>query len=122
MPGEVKGGAPMTGWLLKRGSEEYPIPGGPEELQRWAIAGKVRAEDYVYNPVLEKWMYARDTAEVAGILQNMTKGAATRSGCGLGILLMILGGVIGLLSPTFGGLIALVGLVVCIAAVVKSST
>jgi len=52
-------------WKVRKADgQETPVRGGVEALQEMAASGKLLAEHYVYNPVLEKWLYARDLAEL----------------------------------------------------------
>jgi len=51
-------------WKLKRGDEEYVVP-NVAKLREWAVEGRVLKDDYVFNPVLGRWMYARELGELA---------------------------------------------------------
>lgn len=53
----------MGEWRLRRGDQEFPLRDN-EMLKEWAASGRVNPDDYVYNPLLEKWMYACDLAEL----------------------------------------------------------
>jgi hypothetical protein len=57
----------MAEWKLKRGEQEWPIRDA-EMLREWASSGRLNPDDYVFNPVLAKWVYARDVAELAGLM------------------------------------------------------
>jgi hypothetical protein len=59
----------MAEWKIKRGDEEFSAA-DLETLKKWAKQGRVKPEDYVLNPVLEEWMYARDAAELEGIFSK----------------------------------------------------
>lgn len=53
----------MTEWKMKRGDTEYPAT-SLAELRQWALKGNLVGSDYVFNPTLSKWMYARELEEL----------------------------------------------------------
>lgn len=53
----------MAGWILKRGTREVPIPDGAT-LRKWADEGRFNAEDLIFHPDLQRWLYARDVLEI----------------------------------------------------------
>lgn len=57
----------MADWQLKRGDEVWPVADA-EMLREWARNGRVLNDDYVFNPVLGQWMYAKEVGELAGVL------------------------------------------------------
>jgi hypothetical protein len=57
----------MAEWKLKRGDEEY-VAENFAKVEWWARNGMVRPGDYIYNPVLDRWMYARDMPDVAPLI------------------------------------------------------
>jgi len=59
----------MADWKLRRGDSEWPIE-SIAMLQEWARSGRVSTSDYVFNPILEKWMYAEDLKELEAVLTN----------------------------------------------------
>jgi hypothetical protein len=63
-------------WILKRNEQDFqtdiPTP------KQWAAEGKVGADDYIYNPVLQKWLYAKDTAEIASAFTAVAARQATK--------------------------------------------
>jgi hypothetical protein len=56
----------MAEWKIRRGEDEFSAPDAAT-LQQWAASGNLAASDYVLNPILQQWMYARDLAELAGV-------------------------------------------------------
>lgn len=86
----------MAEWRIKRGDEQFVAPDLPT-LQAWAKSQRVRPDDYVFNPTLQNWMYARDAAELQSIFAaTLSRGAAEHynkvsfgMGC-LGVLLLFL--------------------------------
>jgi|SRR5581483_4697730 len=122
----------MEQWKLRRNNAEMPI-GGTGELQQLVRDGKVLESDYVWNPILEKWLYARDVAEVAQLFRQVPTASAalphapspptasapspqatkSNQGCAAGIALALLGfaalfwGI-----PIIGGLLIVAGIVV----------
>jgi hypothetical protein len=50
-------------WRIRVADGEYVAP-STEVLQEWFLNGRVRAEHYVFHPLLEKWMYAAEVQEL----------------------------------------------------------
>jgi HEAT repeat. len=57
----------MAGWKLRRGDSEWPVE-SIAILQEWARSGRVNRSDYVFNPILEKWMYAEEVIELRALI------------------------------------------------------
>lgn len=53
----------MSGYKMKRGETEYPVA-SLAELRQWALKGNLAPGDYVFNPTLGKWTYAREMEEL----------------------------------------------------------
>jgi uncharacterized membrane protein len=53
----------MAEWKIRRGDSEWPVE-SVAMLQDWARAGRIIGSDYIFNPVLGKWMYAADVLEL----------------------------------------------------------
>lgn len=83
----------MESWKVRLGEEELSVD-GVAELQEWARTGRISATDYVYNPVLGRWMYATEAAEIADLvgLPRKQQEAANlnRASLGLGCLGLLL--------------------------------
>jgi hypothetical protein len=93
---------------VKRGAQEVEVP-DIETLRQYVIEGHIKLSDYVYNPILSKWMYAQELAELEDIVNKQQSTAKsmqynkmswTFAGFGLlvlfvfppaGIVLMIIG-------------------------------
>lgn len=58
----------MGEWKLKRDDGEWVIA-DEAELRELARDGRIRPQDYLFNPTLQQWMYAKDTVEVSSLLQ-----------------------------------------------------
>ena len=52
-----------TVWRIRIGDQEYAAA-SLQELQGWHSAGRFTDTDYVYNPILGKWLYAAEVAEL----------------------------------------------------------
>jgi len=107
-------------WKLKRGAEETAVD-SVATLKQWAREGRIQRDDYVFNPVLEKWLYAKDTVEIQEPFSTKAKAkeAGRLNSLGLtfgigGLLLALVPG----LAP-LGGLLLLIGIVLTIAYYVK---
>jgi len=107
-------------WKIKRGSEEFACD-SVDTLKQWASQGRICREDYVFNPVLNQWLYARDAAELQPCFsqKESTKQASRLNS--LGLAFGITGMVLCLLPPLMplGGLLFLIGLVLTVAYYVK---
>ena len=79
----------MDQWKVRRGNDEFPVD-GVETLKQWANLGRIAESDYIYNPILGRWMYARELAEIAGYFQRKEEVAKNenlnRTSWGLGCL------------------------------------
>jgi hypothetical protein len=63
----------MTAWKIRRGDEETEIA-STDELRAMVRSGHLRKDQYVFNPVLNQWLYARDVAELS---DSFRAGSAT---------------------------------------------
>lgn len=82
-------------WRIKRGDQEF-VAASTAELQQWACAGNVVATDYVFNPVLERWMYATEVAEIKAALAGRAQYArrwATPTWVTVTLVLLALGAI-----------------------------
>jgi hypothetical protein len=85
-------------WLVKIGESDYKVE-SIETLKQWVRERRIRPEHYVFHPVLQKWMYAKDLEELRGIpfpaiapAVAETQKAKKTSGCI--VLLVLLAGVL----------------------------
>ena len=56
----------MAEWQIKRGESQFAAP-DLETLEAWARTGNVVQTDYVFNPILQQWMYAKDLGELQAV-------------------------------------------------------
>lgn len=107
-------------WKVRRGSEEFAC-GDVAVLKQWASEGRVRREDYVFNPVLNQWLYARDAAELQPCFSPSESTQQASRLNRLGLAFGISGLVLCLLPPLMplGGLLFLIGLVLTVAYYIK---
>ena len=82
-------------WKIKRDDREFMAP-DTATLQLWAKEGHVVATDYVLNPTLDRWMYAREVAELAN--HFAVNRQASRGSCGLAIALFLFAVMLGILE------------------------
>jgi hypothetical protein len=59
----------MSGWTLKRGAREVPIP-DEATLRKWADEGRFSPSDLIFHPDLQRWLYAQDVLEIRGAFQK----------------------------------------------------
>lgn len=57
----------MAQWIVRRGDRQHRAE-SLEQLQTWAREGRFHRDDYIYNPILERWLFAHETPEVAPLL------------------------------------------------------
>lgn len=102
----------MPDWKLRRGDSEWPIE-SIAMLQEWATSGRVTGSDYVFNPILEKWMYAEEVIELRALIANTghsrkpssaqvaTSGAAVprKTPLAIGIIIVVVGIALIIISP-----------------------
>jgi hypothetical protein len=107
-------------WRLKQGSQETAI-NSVATLKQWAAEGRIQRDDYVFNPILEKWLYAKDTVEIQELFSAKEKGKEARRLNGLGLSFGIGGLLLGLVPglAIVGGLLLLIGIVLTIAYYIK---
>ncbi len=60
---------PKSGWRLKRGESEYSAP-DIDSIRNWAKESKVLPDDYIYNPILAQWIYAKDLVEIQDLMRS----------------------------------------------------
>src|SRR4029079_6058419 len=77
----------MNAWKLKRDDGEWTME-NDIELRAWARDGRIRPQDYLFNPTLAKWMYARDVEEVS--VGWAASAANERNECSPARMLMLL--------------------------------
>jgi len=106
--GEIQ---PTTTYRLKRGEAEFHVP-GLDRLREYARSGRVVASDYVFNPVLERWMYARDMAELQGEFGSVERAKESKQGHRTAWLLFLLSILCGLLLNRFVGVVLFVAAIV----------
>lgn len=101
--------AAMPEWKVKRGEQEFTAA-SVGMLREWATSGRVLGADLVFHPVLERWMYAKELAELAAFFPQapqvvITKPATSLVTKGCAILLAIAGlfALLILLGPTIFG-------------------
>lgn len=68
-------------WKVKRGDQEWLVPDSAT-LQVWAREKRVLPDDYVFNPVLQRWMYAREAGELATSFAAAVSGPFLCTNCG----------------------------------------
>jgi hypothetical protein len=106
----------MDAWRLRNDSGESPVS-GVAALCDLVREGKLKASDYVYNPTLDKWMYAADVLELRGAFapaapkRRMGNTEATAIGCAFIVAVAFVGWLFiallgsGLVIPVFGAII-----------------
>ena len=96
----------MAEWKVRRGDAEFTAA-NDDMVRQWAKEGRVQPTDYLFNPVLQRWMYAREVGEIAGVFQSATHASNKKTGCyvgTLGLLLCLLFWPLGIIVAA-GGLI-----------------
>lgn len=58
-----------TGFKVKHNGQEL-VASDIEELKEWLHKGQITLTDYAYNPILKKWMYVRELAEIESIVKE----------------------------------------------------
>jgi hypothetical protein len=79
----------MSDWQIKRGEQVFLAP-DIATLQQWTQEGRVLPGDYVFNPILQRWMYASELAELRAAWHGNTTSSAKARGCAAAIALGLL--------------------------------
>jgi hypothetical protein len=108
-------------WKIKKGPDEFPCPDIPT-LKQWAAEGRILKEDYVFNPVLQQWLYARDVAEIQSNFIKVKNQSQAQDLKKVAVALAILGVVFLLLAPPLGGLLLLAAATCAVIHHVKAGT
>ena len=95
-------------WKVRKGDEVFTCA-DISTLKRWAEEGRIQQEDYVFNPVLEQWLYARDVAEVQGCFVKKGKSSEANRLNTLGLVFGVSGLLLALVVPPLGGALFLLG-------------
>jgi len=64
----------MSEWKVKRDETEFTVE-NTQMLRDWAKQGLIAPTDYVYNPTLQRWMYAREVAELQQVASEVVAEA-----------------------------------------------
>lgn len=103
---------PESPWLVKQDGNDVETT--IRNLKGMVELGTLLPESYVYNPILEKWLYARDTAELGPLFASADRAKSAKGINGAGLIF----GILGLLAlpfvPTFGLLFIGIGIVLSI--------
>jgi hypothetical protein len=59
-------------WVLRRRGKDIEIP-TLEALREWAANGRVKDNDFVYDPRTRRWASAHQMADLAGVLKAPPK-------------------------------------------------
>src|ERR1051325_1140311 len=59
----------MSGWIIKRGEREVPIP-DESTLRRWADEGRFNPSDLIFHPTLQRWLYASEVLEIKAAVEK----------------------------------------------------
>lgn len=100
----------MDGYKVKRGEVEYSAA-SLAELRQWALSGRVAPSDYVFNPTLGRWTYAREMQELR---ESFPAGKNANTVIVVGAVLVLAGAVI----PR-AGLFVLLGIVLLVVGVAR---
>ena len=88
-------------WKVKRGEREFECP-DTTTLKRLASEGSIAVDDYVFNPVLNQWLYARDVAEIQGVFGKAAKTEKAKTAKNAGIGFAVVGVLFLLVAPPLG--------------------
>jgi hypothetical protein len=84
--------------------------------------GIIKLTDYVYNPILEKWMYARELAELEDIVKIQESSSQANQYnktswifAGFGLLLLFI-------FPPAGGVLLIIGVILAVMYYVKKGS
>jgi len=75
----------MPEYKVLKDGKEYTTP-DIEILKRWLKERKIRASDQVYHPVLQKWLYVKDMAELEEEIKKLSPGETSAGWNALGCI------------------------------------
>lgn len=97
-----------AGFRVKHNGQEL-VASNIEELKEWVQTGRIALTDYVYNPILQRWMYVREMAEVEFIVnqqQSSTQAIQYNQMSfifgGIGLLMLFIFPIAGVVLLTIG--------------------
>lgn len=97
-----------TGFKVKHNGREL-VASDICELKEWLNKGQITLTDYAYNPILKKWMYVRELAEIESLVKE--KESSTQANqynqmsftfAGLGLLMLFIFPIAGVVLLTIG--------------------
>ena len=68
----------MNDWKVRVGDVSIKAA-SVEELKAWLIEGRIRPENYVLHPVLQRWMYVRELEELKPQIAQIDSASAAGS-------------------------------------------
>ena len=108
-------------WKLKKAEEEFMCP-DVATLKQWGKEGRISIDDYVFNPILNQWLYAKDVAELQGYFSQTKKQGQAKQLKSISIALGLISLPFLLLAPPFGGLLLISAAVCAVMYHVKNGT
>ena len=99
---------PETGFRVKNNGQEL-IASDIEELKEWLHKGQITLTDYAYNPILKKWMYVQELAEIESIVKEQESSTKANqynqmsfTFAGFGLLMLFIFPLAGVVLLTIG--------------------
>lgn len=96
------------GFKVKHNGQEL-VASDIEELKEWIHKGQIALTDYAYNPILKKWMYVRELAEIESIVKQQESSTQANKYnqmsfvfAGLGLLMLFIFPIAGVILLTIG--------------------
>lgn len=99
---------------LRRGETDFDVP-NLATLVEWARAGRVAPTDYVYNPTLERWVYAREMGELEGEFRAAATQQKSQDYRKYAFACFVAALVCALFAPSLSGILVLVAIVLLVA-------
>jgi hypothetical protein len=69
----------MSDWIIRVSDAEYRAR-SVDQLREWRRQGRIPDGSYVYHPVLERWLYAREVEELRNIPVNVSNAVHSTGG------------------------------------------
>lgn len=104
-----------TRWLTRVDGKET-VSAGVAGLKELISHKRLKAEDYVYNPNLQKWIYAKDVEELRGSFSKQGASELNR----MAWIFFLFSIVVGLfVSPSAGSVLFIIAIVLAVMYYVK---
>ncbi|HEY9695941.1 MAG TPA: TM2 domain-containing protein [Trichocoleus sp.] len=99
-----------TAFKVKHDGQEL-VASNVNELKQWLHEGRISPADYTYNPILERWMYVRELAEIESVVKQQESTTKAQNYNQMSFVFAGLGLLMLLVFPPAGAVLLIIGIV-----------